>query len=247
MAWSSVLSSPRRGLWTIFGIPIHIDRSWFLILLFVTWTLSSRYFPSAYPGFSGIAYWLMGALAAVLLFACVLLHELGHSLVAKGYGIPVERVTLFIFGGVAQIAAEPRRPRVELNVALAGPLVSIVIASACFALADALTVETPPQLAVFAIVRYLAIINTAILIFNLLPGFPLDGGRVLRAALWAWTGSLRKATRMASTVGSGLGLCLLALGVWGIVRGSWLTGLWYVLLGLFLRDAARVSYRQASA
>ena len=247
MAWRSDRGVSQRGLVRVFGIPIHIDRSWFVIVLLVTWTLSSGYFPSRYPGLPGMNYWVMGGVAALLLFVCVLLHELGHSLVAKGYGIPVARVTLFIFGGVAQMASEPQRPRVELMIALAGPLVSVVIAIACFYLATTMTVETVGQVVAFAIVKYLAMINTVILVFNLLPGFPLDGGRVLRAALWAWTGSLRRATRMASLVGAGFGIALMALGVWAIVRGSWIGGMWYILLGFFLRNAAHASYQRASA
>ena len=250
MAWPNGLSSrhllsPRRE-WRLWGIPIRIDASWFFVVAFVTWSLSSGYFPSNYPGFQRGVYWAMGGVSAVLLFACVLLHELGHSLVAKWYGIPVSRVTLFMFGGVAQIVGEPHRPSIELTVALAGPLVSALIAGACFAAAAAIPLQSPLHLVAAAIVRYLAVINAVLILFNLLPGFPLDGGRVLRAMLWAWTGSLRRATRMASAVGSGLGVGLLALGVWAIVKGAWGGGLWYVLLGFFLRDAALTSYRQAA-
>lgn len=233
------------GVFTCFGIPIHIDKSWFIILALVTWTLSRGYFPSAFPGFPDAVYWVLGGIAAVLLFVCVLLHELGHSFAAKGYGIPVARVTLFLFGGVAQITRDPRRPMVELAIALAGPLVSVLIAMVCFYVTRTMTIDTVVQLAVFAIVRYLAIVNTAILLFNLLPGFPLDGGRVLRAVLWAWTGNFRKATRMASAVGSALGLGLALLGVWVIIRGSWIGGLWYLMLGSFLYRSARASHQQA--
>jgi Zn-dependent protease len=208
-----------RNAPALFGIPISIDRSWLFIVALVTWTLSRGYFPSASPGLPAAGYWAMGVIAACLLFGCVLLHELGHSVMAKRYGIPVAGVTLFIFGGVAHIAEAPRRPAVELHIALAGPLVSVAIAALCVAVSDALTVDTPMQLAVFAIVRYLAAINTGILLFNLLPGFPLDGGRVLRAALWIWTGNFRRATRIASVMGSGLGLSLFGWGLWMLSQG----------------------------
>ena len=231
--------------WSVFGIPIHIDASWFLIVAFVAWSLSNGHFPAQYPGLGAAVYWMMGGTAALLLFACVLLHELGHSLIAKRYGIPVARVTLFIFGGVAQIGGDPARPFVELKVALAGPLVSALIAATCFIVAGWIPVLSPLHLVAVAILRYLALINTALILFNLLPGFPLDGGRILRAVLWAWSGSFRKATRIASAVGSVLGVGLLALGVWEVLKGLWAGGMWYVMLGFFLRDAALSSYRQA--
>ena len=249
MAWSSqVAERPTahpQGSWTLFGIPIHIDRSWFFIAAFAAWSLARGYFPERYPGLSTGLYWAMGGAAALLLFACVLLHELGHSLTAQRHGIPVARVTLFIFGGVAQIGRDPTRPAVELKIALAGPLVSVLIAGACYAGSAAMSVHAPTQLAAVAIVRYLAMTNTALVLFNLLPGFPLDGGRVLRALLWAWTRNLRRATRIASLMGSGLGLGLLVLGLWAIIKGAWAGGMWYILLGFFLRDAALASYRRA--
>ena len=236
---------PPWASWTLFGIPICVNTSWFFIVAFVAWSLSDGYFPSTYPGLGVGVYRAMGAAAALLLFVCVLLHELGHSLVAKLHGIPVRRVTLFIFGGVAEIGSDPARPSVELKVALAGPLVSALIAGICFLAASAVPVATPFDLVVVAIVRYLAAINTAIILFNLLPGFPLDGGRILRAALWSWTGSLPRATRLASFMGRLLAGGLLALGAWVMVKGEWMGGLWYVLLGFFLRDAALRSSRPA--
>jgi len=237
---------PRRPGWTLFGIPIRINASWFAVAAFVAWTLARGYFPAVYPGLPAPAYWLMGAVSALLLFGCVLLHELGHSLAARSYGIPVACVTLFMFGGVAQIASDPRRPSAELIVALAGPLVSAAIAWLCFAASGAMPVEHGAQLVGYAVIRYLALINVLLLAFNLLPGFPLDGGRVLRAILWAWTGSLRRATRIASAVGVVFSLALLGLGVWVLTRGAWTGGLWYIVLGLFLRNAALASYRRSA-
>lgn len=224
-----------------FGIPIHVDRSWFVIVAFLAWSLASGHFPARYPGLPLWSYWAIGSIAALLLFGCVLLHELGHSLVAKAHGIPVLRVVLFLFGGVAQLGRDPARPLIELLIALAGPLVSAAIAWACFAAAGAIAIDGPVQLALVAMLRYLSFMNLALLLFNLLPGFPLDGGRVLRAAIWTATGSLRKATRIVSVIGSGFGWLLVGFGVWLLVRGWWGNGLWYIVLGAFLRRAALMS------
>ena len=240
-------SAERQGTpWQLLGIPIHIEASWFLVVAFIAWSLARGYFPSTYAGLPTGLYWAMGVLAALLLYLCVLLHELGHSVVARHHGIPVRCVTLFMFGGVAQIARDARRPAIELQVALAGPLVSALIAGACFAASGHLPARQPLEVAGAAVVRYLAVINTGLIVFNMLPGFPLDGGRVLRAALWAWTGSLRRATRIASTLGLLLGLGLLALGGWALTQGAWSAGMWYILLGMFLRRMARASYDQAA-
>lgn len=236
----------RSALIRIAGIPLYIDRSWFVILLLVTWTLATGYFPSSYQGLHVLTYWGMGAVSAVLLFVCVVLHELGHSLMAMQFGIPVASVTLFIFGGVAQITQEPKRPLIELAIALAGPLVSLAIAMGCFYLADHLPLETIPQVVVFAIIRYLAVINTVILIFNMLPGFPLDGGRILRAVLWGVGGNFRKATRWASLSGLVLSWIMIGFGIWTLLHGRWVGGLWYILLGSFLRNAAKAQARRVS-
>lgn len=235
----------RVALGRVCGIPIELDASWFIILALVTWTLARGYFPDQIQGASQRLYWLMGGISAVLLFGCVLLHELGHSFMAKRAGIPVTRVTLFLFGGVAQIGGHPRRPLIELVIALAGPVVSIVLATLCWWGSHLLHPSSPPGLITIVILRYLAMVNTALLVFNLLPGFPLDGGRTLRAILWAWSGDLVRATRITTVLGQGLGLGLLALGAWAILQGRWIGGLWYVVLGLFLRNAALASYREA--
>ena len=244
MAWPSFVNRPRRS-WQLFGIPIHIETSWLFIVAFLAWSLARDYLPSTTPGLAPWTYGVMGVVSAVLLYVCVLLHELGHSLVARGHGIPVACVTLFLFGGVAQVTREARSPSIELKVALAGPLVSLLIAGGCFVASTKLPVHSTLEVALVAVVRYLAMINTGLLLFNLLPGFPLDGGRIVRSILWAWTGSLPKATRIASAMGSLLGMGLVALGGWAILQGAWFTGIWYILLGLFLGNAARVSFRYA--
>lgn len=239
------------------GIPIFLDPSWFVILALVTWTLGARVFPSQLSGLPPPAYWGMGLASALLLFTCVLLHELSHALVARAFGTPVNRITLFIFGGVAQLGRESRRPMVELLVALAGPAASGVLAAGGWWGAGILAAQLPSLTATgpvqaagligLVILKYLAMVNVAVIAFNLLPGFPLDGGRVLRALLWAWLKDWSKATKIASTLGSGLAVALWALGVTAIVRGRWVGGMWYVLLGVFLWDAARASFQAALA
>ena len=229
------------GAWTLAGIPFHADASWLVIVALLTWSLAGGYFPSHYPSLPAALHWAMGLAASLLLFVCVLLHELGHALTARRCGIPVAGIVLFIFGGVAQLAREPRRPAVELAVTLAGPLVSVLLAAACFWLAAAIPIRSHWQLVAAAIARYLAVINTGILLFNLLPGLPLDGGRILRAALWGWTGDLRAATRIASLIGTLLGFGLMGLGILVLLRGAWVGGAWYLILGRFLRQAARLS------
>lgn len=229
----------------LFGIPIRLDPSWFVIAFLLAWSLAQTYFPSSVPGLSRPAAWGIGAVASVLLFSCVLLHELGHALAARAFGIPVARVTLFIFGGVAEIGHDPKRPWIELVIALAGPLVSAMIALGCFLTVDAMAAAKPAHLMLLALVRYLMAVNLALIAFNLLPGFPLDGGRVMRALLWQWGGSLRTATRRAGLIGVLLGVGLMAVGGWECLQGEWVGGVWYVLLGLFLRKAALTYYRAA--
>lgn len=232
----------------IFGIPILIDRSWYFTALLITWALATGDFPMQLPGHPAAVYWILGALTAVLLFSCVLLHELGHSFVARAFGIPVHRVTLFIFGGVASIGQEARRPLVEFLVAFAGPLVSLGIALALRAVLQAAPSQPEAVGFVLILLIYLIRVNIGILLFNLLPGFPLDGGRVLRALLWMITGSFVRATRIASAAGIVLGLGLIGLGGWTILaRQGWSGGLWAILLGAYLQSTANAVFRQTRA
>jgi Zn-dependent protease/CBS domain-containing protein len=185
----------------------------------------------------------MGAIAALGLFASIVLHELAHSLVARRYDVPIRGITLFIFGGVAQMEREPDRPGVEFRVAIAGPIASLLVGLACWLLARGaaaagLGVPIPGVLA------YLAAINVILAVFNLVPAFPLDGGRMLRAALWHWQGSLRRATRIASAIGGGFGIALIVLGVYRVLIGDFIGGMWWFLIGLFMRFAAQMSYQQ---
>ncbi|MGC8723350.1 MAG: site-2 protease family protein [Acidobacteriota bacterium] len=218
----------------ILGIPIGLDYTWFLIFGLITWSLAASYYPHEFPGWPAGLYWAMGALTAILLFASVLLHELGHSVVAMRYKIPVRSITLFIFGGVAQIGAEPPSALAEFWIAVAGPAVSLALALLFGLLRLSLTSAGP----VLALAEYLALINGMLVLFNLIPGFPLDGGRVLRAVVWGVTGSFRKATLMAAWVGRFVALLFIFYGVWEVLTGNFMDGVWIAFIGWFLDSAA---------
>jgi Zn-dependent protease len=220
------------------GIPVRIDFGWFLIVGFIAWTLASGYFPHVLPSLSPAAYWLQGLVAALLLFASVLLHELAHALVAVRHGIPVGSITLHIFGGVSQLDSEPETPRAEFLIAIVGPLTSFGIGGLCHGLGGVLA--GPPWADVLA--GYVAAVNLMVGVFNLVPAFPLDGGRVLRAALWAWTGRFESATRAATRVGSALALLMIAVGIVRALGGATVAGLWFALIGLFLYQASRSAH-----
>lgn len=224
----------------IFGISIGLDYSWFLILVLVTWALASSYYPAAYPTWSRAEYRIMGAVTAVMLFVCVLVHEVGHSVVAMRYQIPVRSITLFIFGGVSQIEGEPHSASAEFWIAIAGPAVSGALAVGFALLRPAVAAVSP----LFALTTYLAYINGALAVFNLIPGFPLDGGRVLRAIVWSSTHSLRKATLAAATVGRFIGFVFIVWGVAQIFAGQVGNGLWIAFIGWFLETAASAQVQQ---
>jgi Zn-dependent protease/CBS domain-containing protein len=238
-----VMFGKRIPLFHLFGIEIRLDLSWILIAVLITWTLSSGVFPGYYPDLEPVTYWTMGVVAAAGLFASIILHELAHAAMARRDGVPIDGITLFVFGGVAEMQAEPPSPKAEFRMAIAGPIASLVIALVCYlvASAGAGTGASAPFTGVFA---YLATINTILATFNMVPAFPLDGGRVLRAALWAWKGELRWATRITAGIGSGFGILLIALGVLSVVRGNFIGGMWWFLIGLFVRGAAQMSYQQ---
>lgn len=238
------------------GIPIRVHASWFLVFLLVTWSLATGYLPEGLPGFSPARYWAMGGAAALLLFLSVLLHELGHSYVALRYRIPIERITLFIFGGVAHMRKEPPTPRAEFLIALAGPAVSFVLGAACFGLTALAELIQPPRDVdgLVMLGALLGMVNLQLGLFNLIPGFPLDGGRVLRAGLWAWGKDFYRATKQAAVVGLGFGVLLGVLGL-AVVVGALMgkldssmasNGSWVVFIGMFLFAAALASRRQAA-
>ncbi len=230
-------------LFKLFGIPIRLDPSWFIVAIMLIWSLSSFFFPQTYPDMGTVAYWWMGITAALGLFASVVLHEIGHSVVAQRYGIAIKGITLFIFGGVAELEDEPSSAKAEFLVAIAGPLVSVALALLFYAL-SVITGLLGGYLPVLGVFTYLASINTLVVIFNLIPAFPLDGGRVLRAGLWKARGSLRKATRITSRIGAAFGFVLIGLGILSFFMGNLVGGLWLALIGLFLRSAAEMSYQQ---
>lgn len=233
----------RFKLFTLFGFPVRIDVSWFLIVILITWSLAVGLFPHFIEGLHPATYWAMGVAGALGLFISIVAHEFAHAIVARGYGIPMKGITLFIFGGVAEMEDEPPSGRAEFFVAIAGPIASILVAVLGFGLwLVGLALEWPA--AANGVLAYLGWINLVLVIFNMIPAFPLDGGRVLRAALWSWKGSLRWATRISSTIGSGFGLALIVLGALAFISGNFVGGMWWFLIGLFLRGAAQMSYQQ---
>lgn len=229
-------------LFRVLGIQISLDYTWFIVFVLFAWSLGAGYFPFHAPGLSRGSYVVMGSIAALLLFVCVLVHELAHSYTANRLGLDIKEITLFIFGGVARLSKEPQDAGTELKVALAGPAASLVLAVVFYLLSGAVGREQYP--AVYAVVYYLSFINIVLFIFNMIPGFPLDGGRVFRAIWWAWTGDQYTATKVASAIGKGFAAFLIVLGLLQIVKGDLTGGLWAVLIGFFVRQAAESGYQQ---
>ncbi len=223
------------------GIEIGIHYTWLLAFVLITWTLAVGFFPDAFPGSSQVVYWVTGAVAAVFLFVSVLVHELAHSLVARSKGLTVQGITLFIFGGVSSLTEESRSAGEEFAVSIVGPLTSLGLA-AVFGGAYLSSKGHPSP--VSALLGYLTLTNGMLGLFNLLPGFPLDGGRVLRAAIWGATGSLYRATRIASTIGQGLAFMFIGIGVFWVLTGSIFSGLWIAFIGWFLNNAADASKQE---
>lgn len=231
-------------LFRIFGFTVRIDLSWLIIVVLVVWSLADGWFPDKYPGLAPWAYVLMGLGGALALFASIVFHELSHSLVARRFGLPMKGITLFIFGGVAQMTEEPRSPKVEFLMAIAGPISSVLLA-AVFAGGYFLGKRLAWPTEVNATLGLAALMNGTLVAFNLIPGFPLDGGRVLRSLLWHYRNDLRWATRVASRIGTGFGAVLIGLGVLSLLTGGpAIFGMWWILIGLFLRSAAKQGYQQ---
>ncbi|MFW9260799.1 site-2 protease family protein [Nostoc sp. CALU 546] len=230
-------------LGSIFGFEIRIDLSWLLIVFLILWTLSAGLFPANYPGLSNATYFGMGLVATFFFFASLLAHELSHSLVAKTKGIPVEGITLFIFGGVSRTRMDAERPDDEFQIAIIGPLTSLVLA-AFFGLVAYIGTNAGWSVVVTGVASYLGTINLILAIFNMLPGFPLDGGRVFRSLIWKYTGNQKKATKIASTSGKWLAYLLIALGFWELFGSALLSGLWLILIGWFLYNAAEAGYEE---
>jgi len=230
-------------LGSIRGIEIGVHYNWLLIFFLVAWSLAMGYFPQSYPGWTQLVYWTTGVIASILLFVSVLLHELAHSFVAQARGLPVRSITLFIFGGVSNIVREAENPRTEFAMAVVGPLSSLVIAGVFYGLFLVVPNKLDPLV---ALLSYLALINAFLAVFNLIPGFPLDGGRVLRSIIWGATGNLVKATNIAATVGRLFGWGLIGVGLFQILRGNFLGGLWIAFIGWFLSNAADSSRQETT-
>ena len=229
-------------LFNLFGFEVKLDLSWLLLGLLITWSLAEGLFPSIVEGLSRGAYWTLGLLGTLGLLFSIVFHEFSHSLVARRYGMPIKGITLFLFGGVAEMDEEPTSPKAEFLMAVAGPISSIILGVICYLLLGVVNNFELSWLS--GLLFYLAYLNIVLAVFNLVPAFPLDGGRMLRAALWGWKHDLRRATRLASQFGSGFGIILIVLGVLSVLQGNFIGGMWWFLIGLFLRGAAQMSYRQ---
>ncbi len=226
----------------IYGIDIRLDLSWFVMSTIIVWSLTSV-FRGIFPDFEGTQHALMAVLTAFLFYVSLLAHELAHALVARRKNIEVDSMTLFIFGGVARIRSEPAKPKDEFQIAIAGPITSAVLGAVFFGISSiAGPLNQPVAGAIFGV---LAVLNGMLAVFNLVPGFPLDGGRILRSAIWKATGDIVKATKIASWTGRGVAALLIAGGLWRIFTTSQtFNGFWWILMGMFLYQAASAAYRQ---
>jgi Zn-dependent protease len=223
----------------VFDIEINLASSWVLIAALITWSLADQVFPQRIPGLSDIQYILLGGVAMVLFFICLLLHELAHAVVAKSFGLQVPRITLFLFGGVAELEEDPRTAGQEFWIAIAGPAMSLGLAGGFWVASVLLSLANAEWSQAQNVLMYLATLNLILAVFNMLPAFPLDGGRVLRAALWARSGDLLAATKTSTRLGAYLGFGLMALGVLALFQGALLSGAWQILIGVFIVMAAK--------
>ncbi|MEW6409641.1 MAG: site-2 protease family protein [Nitrospirota bacterium] len=224
----------------IIGIRIKIHYTWFIVFGLVMISLATAYFPKEYEALSRLSYWIPAGITTVMLFASVLLHELAHSWVAQKNGITIRGITLFIFGGVAELTGEPPTAKAEFKIAIAGPLMSFALAGVFYLIGATIQMG----IEAYSTVKYLSYINVILALFNLAPGFPLDGGRVLRAAIWKFTGDLKKATKTASVIGQGFAFLLIFWGIMEMFGGHLFNGLWLIVIGFFLDHASKSSYQQ---
>ncbi len=223
-----------------FGIPVTFDFSWFLIVIFLAWILAEGYFPKEYKGWTGIEYWGVGIVTSVFFFLSVLLHEFGHSIAAKKFNYDVKGIKLFIFGGVSEITVEPKSPKEEFLISIAGPVVSLLLGAIFYFTATAFNDKGM----VYAFAHYLGWINIILGLFNLLPGFPLDGGRVFRAIVWGITKDYKKATHWSATGGRFIGFFLIFIGFLEMMSGFVTDGIWVAFIGWFLESAAFAQLQQ---
>ncbi|MCJ7514509.1 MAG: site-2 protease family protein [Dehalococcoidia bacterium] len=228
-----------------FGISLRLHYSWFLIFVLVTWALATAYFPTTYPTWSLSLKIGAGIITSILFFGSVLVHELMHSLVAIRQGIQIRSITLFFLGGVSEMSGEPKTAGDEFRMAAAGPFSSLILGGLFLGIYFALrgAISEAAQFGA-AISFYLGLINIMLGVFNLIPGFPLDGGRVLRSLIWWRSRNLQRATKIASTIGRVIGFLFIVGGIWLALTGNFFNGLWLVLIGWFLESAASGSYRQ---
>jgi Zn-dependent protease len=227
----------------LFGFDVHLDISWFVVFLLVLWTFTQWVFPARHPGYSGGVYVAMAIVGTIMFFGSVLLHELAHSAMARARGISVEGITLFIFGGMARIRSDAETPKDEFLITIVGPLSSALIGFVLLAFAsvgERIGLPVP----VTGVAAYLALLNFFLAAFNLIPAFPLDGGRIFRSAVWHITQDIKKATRWASYSGRIFGLLLVGAGVVILFKGDLVGGMWLIFIGWFLSQAAETSYRQ---
>jgi Zn-dependent protease/CBS domain-containing protein len=222
------------------GIEIRVHYTWLFAFILIAWSLAQGYFPFSNAGLGTATYWILGVAAALLLFGSVLVHELGHSLLAGARGLHVQSITLFIFGGVSSITKEPSTAKDEFLIAVVGPLTSLVLAGLFWLAGEVLSAGT----AIAAVAGYLAFTNLLLAAFNIVPGFPLDGGRVLRSILWGTTGNLPRATRLASYVGQAVAFAMIGWGVSRLLGGDVFGGLWTAFIGWFLNSGAEASRQQ---
>lgn len=230
-------------LFRFLGFEVRANVSWLFLAILVTWSLAAGFFPGAFPGLAPGTYWMLGLVGMFGLFFSILFHEFAHSLEARRRGLHISGITLFIFGGAAEMIEEPPSPAAEFWIAIVGPLSSVLLAAIFWTVGKGMDAAGAPAPAV-GLVTYLALLNVILAVFNLLPAFPLDGGRVLRAGLWQWTGNIRSATRTASWGGRFLGYALIALGFLALVEGGIITGIWWILIGLFLAASAKAAYER---
>ena len=232
----------RVTLFKMLGFEVRVDASWLLIAFLITWSLAVGVFPNELPGLLAETYWWMGIAGALGLFGSIVIHEFSHSIVARHYGVPMKGITLFIFGGVAEMEEEPPNPKTEFLMAIAGPLASVAIGGVFYAIGAAAQTSWPIEF--LAVVGYLSSTNWLLAGFNMIPAFPLDGGRVLRAALWHRSGNLVRATRTAAFAGSSFGTLLIVGGVLQLLWGNFVGAVWWFLLGMFLRMVSAASYHR---
>ncbi len=228
----------------ILGFEIRADPTWAILFLLILWSLASGFFPAMYPGVAAGTAWGLALVGTLGLFASLLFHELAHSVVARSYGVKVGGITLFLFGGAAEMESEPASPRAELLIAGAGPLASLFLAVAFYGVTGVVATAGAPD-PIVGLPYYLAVVNLALAVFNLLPAFPMDGGRLLRAALWGMGRNLRRATKVASRMGQGFGLLLIAGGAFqAIAVQNFVGGMWWVLIGVFIHGNAGMTYKR---